>query len=97
MPVPSRDELLDASVSDGQSQDGKEPEFIEYMRTQNRARATCVTFSRDNRLVVIGYSVKSMILTGLKLYELEGGIFKEKWRYSRLEDAVSAVQISPDG
>lgn len=73
------------------------PTFIQFLYKTNRLRASVVAFSPDNRLLAIGHTVAGLISTKIELWELRDGAFTRTWEHSKSEDAVTALQFSPDG
>lgn len=75
----------------------KLPAFAQFLYKTNRLRATVVAFSPDNRLIAIGHTVTGLISTKLEIWELRDDTFTCTWQASKPEDAVTALQFSPDG
>jgi hypothetical protein len=93
----SEEDALDEDALDEDTLEVKPPVFAQFLYKTNRLRASVVAFSPDNRLIAIGHTVAGLISTKIELWELRDGAFTRTWQVSKPEDAVTALQFSPDG
>lgn len=99
MDIHSSSQQLQSDSKNAQLQDGAQStQFTDYLQITRRLQATCTAFSPDNRLIAIGYSIKSCAAMKIELWELDSdGGFTKTWDRPGLGDAVASLQFSPDG